>query len=483
MLAFASLAEWSKVLRNREISAVEAVDFYLDRIAKNNDRYNAYTFVDTEGARAAALQIDARRTSGEELSALAGIPFGVKEALCVRDMRSTASAKILDNYVPPFDATVIARLRAAGAIPLGKQNCDAFGHGASNENSDYGPVKNPWNTERVAGGSSGGSGAAVAADLCAFAIGEDTGGSVRAPAAFCGITGYKVSYGRNSRYGCMPMSSSLDSAGPMGKSVADVAQILQAMAGQDVRDATSAPDSVPDYAALLATKISGKTIGLPAEYFTDELNVAVREKVDAAVMVFTQFGARLKKISLPHTKYAVSTYYILVPCEDSSNLMRMDGIRYGVRQPGKDLITTYENSRTAGLPDEVKRRIMIGTFALSHGYYDAYYRQAQKMRTLIKRDFDEAFKEVDVILTPTMPETAFALGAKINDPLKMYLSDIFSVPVSLAGLPALSVPCGLINNLPVGLQIIGPRLKEEVPLNFGWHFQAATKWHAQHPNI
>lgn len=480
---FTTVTALSHALREKKISSREAVSYYFERIAQHNKTLNAYLSVAQERALAEARSIDDRRAAGEDLPLLAGVPFGVKDAVTTADVRSTGAAKILDNYVPTHDATVIARLRANGAILIGKHNCDAFGHGASNENSMYGPVANPWDTSRVAGGSSGGSAAAVAADLCTFAIGEDTGGSIRAPAAFCGVTGLKVSYGRTSRYGAMPMASSLDTVGPFGKTVEDVAHIMEVIAGHDERDATTAVEGAPAYSTLLNQSLTGVRVGVPAEFFSDDLVGAIKSVVEDALRELERHGAILVPISLPHTAYAIATYYILVPCEDSSNLARLDGIRYGVRQEATDLYHTYTASRSAGFPDEVKRRIMIGTFALSHGYYDAYYRRAQQVRTLIRQDFDRAFEQVDVIATPTAPETAFRIGEKTDDPLKMYLSDAFVGPPSLAGVCALSVPCGFVDGLPVGLQIIAPRLAEDRALHVGHQFQQHTTWHTQHPIV
>ncbi len=483
MKPFTTLAEWSHLLQTKAVSSVEAVDYFSKRIAAVDPQLNSFITVSDADARLAAYEIDERRARGEQMSDIAGIPFGIKDAIDSARIRSTGAAKILDNYTPTFDSTVIKKLRDGGAVVIGKQNCDTFGHGASNENSMYGPVRNPWNVERVAGGSSGGSAAAVAADFNAFAIGEDTGGSIRAPASFCGVTGLKVSYGRTSRYGAMPMASSLDTVGPFAHTAEDAAIILQHIAGHDPLDATTAHDGVPNYRAEIAKPVKGLKIGVPKEYFTDTLDAAIRAQVESAINEFKKLGAEIVEISLPHTSHAVATYYILVPCEDSSNLARLDGIRYGVREAAPDLFHTYTASRTNGFPPEVKRRIMIGTFALSHGNFDAFYVQAQKVRTLIKRDFDEAFKKVDVIMTPTAPETAFKLGEKSADPLKMYLSDVFVSPASLAGVCALSVPCGFVEGLPVGLQIIGPRMREELPLRFGHHYQQVTNWHTQHPAL
>lgn len=483
MNEFSTIKEWSEALASKKISAVEAVDFYLERIAAKNPVLNSYITVAPEQARAAALAIDDRRARGENLSALAGVPFGVKDTINVADIRSTGAARILDNYISPYTSTVVQKLQDAGAVVVGKHNCDAFGHGGTNENSMYGAALNPWDTGRVAGGSSGGSGVAVAADLCAFAIGEDTGGSIRAPASFCGVTGLKTGYGRTSRFGAMPMSSSLDTVGPITRTAADAALVMEIIAGHDYLDATTAQEPVPKYSEKILQSIKGKKIGVPKEYFVDTMNSGVNETIKTALQEFEKLGAHLVEVSLPHTEYAIATYYIVVPCEDSSNLARLDGMRYGMRAGAKDLETAYTHSRRDGFPAEVKRRIMLGTFALSHGYYDAYYLQAQKMRTLIRQDFEEAFQSVDIIAAPAAPEIAFKVGEKTSDPLSMYLADIFVIPASLAGIPALSVPCGFSENLPVGLQLIGPKNHEEIPLQFGHQFQLVTEWHKRHPNI
>ncbi|MBI5222019.1 MAG: Asp-tRNA(Asn)/Glu-tRNA(Gln) amidotransferase subunit GatA, partial [Candidatus Magasanikbacteria bacterium] len=393
---------------------------------------------------------------------------------CTAGLRSTGAAKILDNYVPAFDATVIGKIREQGAVLLGKNNCDAFGHGASNENSMYGPVKNPHDLTKVTGGSSGGSAAAVADNMCIFAIGEDTGGSIRQPASFCGVVGLRPSYGRNSRYGIMPMASSLDVVGPITKTVEDCAILEEIMAGHDPLDATTVDDEVPKFAKL--SKSSKLRVGVPREYFQAEgMDEEVKKIIEKKISAIggSALGGKYQKIeivdvSLPMTKYAIPVYYIIVPSEDSSNLGRLDGIRYGVRAKGESLYDVYAKSRANGFPEEVKRRIMIGTYALSAGYYDAYYRKAQKVRTLIIQDFAKAFEDADVLLTPTSPFPAFGIGEKKNDILAMYLADIFVAPASIAGLPAISVPAGKTKaRLPVGMQVIGPRLREEMVLGVG----------------
>ena len=458
-----TILEARKGLDAGEFTAVDLVQACLDRIEKRNPEINAFITVCAEDALAEAREAD-KIIKAKKAGPLTGIPFAVKDAICTAGVRSTAAAKILDNYIPSYDATVVARLRAAGAILIGKNNCDAFGHGASNENSMYGPVRNPHDLSKVAGGSSGGSAAAVADDMCLFAIGEDTGGSIRQPASLCGVVGLRPSYGRNSRFGIMPMASSLDVVGPFAKDVADAALLEKIMAGKDEKDATTVIDTVPDYEKEMIKKIKGLKVGVPKEYFEIEgMDEAVKEITLKNIARLKELGCQIEEVSLPHTKYAIAVYYVLVPSEDSSNLGRMDAIRYGVRAKGKDLEELYSNSRAEGFPEEVKRRIMIGTYALSAGYYDAYYRKAQKIRTLIKRDFDEVFKKVDVLITPTSPFPAFGVGEKSGDPLALYLADIMVSPAAVAGMPAISVPGGVTaDGLPVGVQIIGPRLGEGV---------------------
>jgi aspartyl-tRNA(Asn)/glutamyl-tRNA(Gln) amidotransferase subunit A len=453
-----------------DFTSVELTQACLDRIAARNDEINAFITVTKELALAEAAEADVRIKAGD-IAPLTGIPYGVKDAICVKRVRSTAAATILDNYVPTYDATVIANIRAQGAVLVGKQNCDSFGHGASNENSMYGAVKNPHDTTKVSGGSSGGSAAAVADHMCLFSIGEDTGGSIRQPASMCGVVGFRPSYGRNSRYGIMPMASSLDVVGPMAKTVEDAAIVAEVMAGNDPLDATTYPDAVPTYRESLKIDLTGLTIGLPKEYFELEgLDPKVKESVLATVKQYEDAGATVKEISLPHTKYAIPTYYIIVPSEDSSNLGRIDTIRYGSQVEASNLYDMYAKGRTAGFPAEVKRRIMIGTYALSAGYYDAYYRKAQKVRTLIRRDFDAAFAKVDVIMTPTSPFVAFGIGEKSDDLLAMYTADAFVAPSALAGIPSISVPVGNVDGLPVGMQIIGNTLQEPQVLRVANHF-------------
>lgn len=464
-----TITEAAEGLRAKKFTAVELTQACLNRIKERNGVINAFITIAEKEALEDARKADELLSEGKG-TMLTGIPFSVKDAICTQDVRSTASAKILDNYVPPFDATVIRKLREAGAVMLGKTNCDSFGHGASNENSMYGPVRNPHDETRVSGGSSGGSAASVADNECIFSIAEDTGGSIRQPAAFCGIAGLRPSYGRNSRFGIMPMASSLDTVGPMAKSVEDIALLMEVMAGHDEKDATTVKDAVPHYSQGITKEIKGMRVGIPKEYFELEgMDAETKEIVLKRVEALKEYGCELVPVSLPYTKYAIPVYYIVVPSEDSSNLGRIDGIRYGVRGEGKNLYDVYANSRAQGFPEEVKRRIMIGTYALSAGYYDAYYRKAQKVRTLIIQDFEKVFASVDVLLTPTSPFPAFEIGAKSSDPLAMYLADVFVSPSAVAGIPALSVSAGKTKTgLPVGIQVIGPKLQEQKVLQVGY---------------
>ncbi len=465
-------------LIQKKFSAKELVGDCLEVIKKNDKKINSFITICDKEALADAEKVDKKIKSGQKISFLEGVPFGVKDAICTRGVRSTAAAKILDNYIPPYDATVIKKIKDQGGILIGKQNCDAFGHGASNENSDYGSVKNPWNTKKVPGGSSGGSAAATASDMCVYSIGEDTGGSIRQPAGYCSVVGLKPSYGRNSRYGIMPMASSLDVPGPITKNVFDAAAVMEVMAGRDKRDSTTVGDKVPAYTKELKKNIKNLKIGIPKEYFEYEINSQTKKIIEKAIKNFEEMGANIKEISLPHTEYAVPVYYIVVPSEDSSNMARIDAIRYGQRKKSDNLFDLYAESRKKGLPDEVKRRIMMGTYSLSSGYYDDYYLKAQKARTLIIEDFNNAFLDIDVIITPTSPKPPFDLGERKDDPIAMYLSDVFVCPASLAGLNAISIPAGFTNdNLPVGMQIMGPRLKEDLILRAAYNFEQATEHH------
>ncbi|MFA7314794.1 MAG: Asp-tRNA(Asn)/Glu-tRNA(Gln) amidotransferase subunit GatA [Candidatus Magasanikbacteria bacterium] len=457
-------------LKKGKFTSVELTNACLSRIKERNEKMNAFISVFEDTVLVEAKKADEMIANGQQ-QLLTGIPFAVKDAVNTLDSRSTGAAKILDNYIPPFEATVIAKIRAQGAVLIGKNNCDTFGHGASNENSMYGPVANPHDLTKVAGGSSGGSAAAVADNQCIFAIGEDTGGSIRQPASFCGIVGLRPTYGRNSRFGIMAMASSLDTVGPMTKTVEDTAILMEVMAGQDAKDATTVIDKVPKYTKNLNKK-NKFVIGLPKEYFEAEgMNDEVKKMIESKIETIKKnkhLAIEFKEVSLPYTKYGIPVYYIIVPSEDSSNLGRIDGVRYGVRSSeAQDLYNIYAKSRDEGFPEEVKRRIMVGTYSLSSGYYDAYYNKAQKVRTLIVEDFNQAFAQVDLLLTPTSPFTAFGIGEKKEDILAMYLADMFVSPSAVAGLPAISIPGGKDSNeLPVGIQIIGPRLSEEKLLNF-----------------
>jgi aspartyl-tRNA(Asn)/glutamyl-tRNA(Gln) amidotransferase subunit A len=474
-----TLTEQAAALRRGDYSATELTAAYLARIGARNDALNAFLTVTAEAAGQAAAAADAALASGSA-GPLAGIPIAHKDIFCTDGVRTSCGSRMLDNFIAPYDATVVRRLAAAGAVMLGKTNMDEFAMGSSNETSFYGPVRNPWDRDRVPGGSSGGSAAAVAAGLCSAATGTDTGGSIRQPAALTGICGLKPTYGRVSRYGMVAFASSLDQAGPMARSVADMALLLQAMAGFDERDSTSIDRPVPDYSATLEAPLAGLRIGLPAEYFDAGLDAAVGDAVRAALAQLERLGAQLVDIGLPHTALSVPAYYVVAPAEASSNLARYDGVRYGYRaQNPVDLTDLYQRSRSEGFGAEVKRRILIGTYVLSAGYYDAYYLKAQRVRRLIREDFLTAFGRVDVIAAPTTPQPAFRLGEKQNDPVAMYLSDIYTIAANLAGLPALSIPCGLVQGLPVGLQLIGRDFDEARLLNVAHRYQQVTDWHTR----
>lgn len=477
-----SLKQLGDALRAKQISSVELTQLYLDRIAEQNSTLNAYITVNPEMSLAQAKAADERLAAGNA-EALTGIPVAQKDIFCAKDWLTTCGSKMLSNFVSPYDAHVIAQFNSAGAINLGKTNMDEFAMGSSNETSYYGPVKNPWDTARVPGGSSGGTAAAVAARLCAAATGTDTGGSIRQPAALCGISGLKPTYGVCSRYGMIAFASSLDQAGPMGRSAEDLALLLNTMAGFDERDSTSLQRDKEDYARDLAKPLDGLRIGLPKEFFAAGLGNDVAQAVEAAIAEYKKLGATIVEISLPNSGLSVPAYYVLAPAEASSNLSRFDGVRYGYRAPEyTDLADMYEKSRAQGFGAEVKRRIMIGTYVLSHGYYDAYYIKAQKIRRLIAQDFVEAFKQCDVIMGPTSPGTAFKLGEKSSNPVEMYLSDIYTIAVNLAGLPGMSIPCGFGENaMPVGLQIIGNYFDEARMLNVAHQYQLATDWHSRAP--
>jgi aspartyl-tRNA(Asn)/glutamyl-tRNA(Gln) amidotransferase subunit A len=477
----ASLKELSALLAAKKISSVELTGEFLRRIRELNPIYNAFVTVDEGKSLAQARRADEMIAAGG--GPLTGIPVAQKDIFCAEGWRTTCGSKMLSNFVAPYDAHVIERFNAAGAVNLGKTNMDEFAMGSSNETSYYGTVKNPWNADTVPGGSSGGSAAAVAARLCPAATGTDTGGSIRQPAALTGISGIKPTYGVVSRYGMIAFASSLDQGGPMAKSAEDLALLLNAMAGFDARDSTSLQRETEDYGRDLDRPLDGLKIGLPKEYFAQGLSNDVAQAVEAAIAEYRKLGAETVEISLPNTRLSIPVYYVLAPAEASSNLARYDGVRYGYRAPEyDDLLDMYQKTRAQGFGAEVKRRIMIGTYVLSAGYYDAYYLKAQKLRRLIAQDFAEAFGQCDVIMGPTSPTTAFKLGEKSDDPVSMYLSDIYTIAVNLAGLPGMSIPCGFgKDSLPVGLQIVGNYFAEAKMLNIAHQYQLATDWHLRMP--
>jgi aspartyl-tRNA(Asn)/glutamyl-tRNA(Gln) amidotransferase subunit A len=479
-LAYLSLTEARGLIATKAISRRELAEAVIARIGAVEGTVGAYLHLDLDRYLAEATARDAAGTPG---GALDGLPVAMKDVLATNDMPTTCGSRILSGYRSPFDATAVARIRAAGALFPGKTNMDEFAMGSSTENSAYHPTKNPWDTARIPGGSSGGSAAAVAAGECLAATGTDTGGSIRQPAALCGIVGLKPTYGRISRYGLVAFASSLDQVGPMTRSVEDAALLLSVMAGEDKADATSLPAPVPDYVAACSRGVKGLRIGLPDEYFGEGIDPEVRKSVMEAVNVLEQLGASVTPVSLPHTSYSVATYYLIAPAEASSNLARFDGVKYGLRVPAETLIAMYKETRHTGFGAEVKRRIMIGTYALSAGYYDAYYRKAQQVRTLIRRDFDKVFATVDLLATPTAPTPAFRFGEKTADPLQMYLSDICTIPASLAGIPGISVPCGLVGGLPVGLQLLGRTLDEETVLAAAGAYLRETGHHLLRPEV
>ncbi len=480
-----TIHELRDLLNKREITALQMAQAFLVRLGTVEQKVDAFMEITPRHPLGLARKYDADRAKGDAVPACGGIPLAIKDVLCTRGVTTTCSSKILHNFVPPYDATAVRKLRAAGFSTIGKTNMDEFAMGSSTENSAYKRTKNPWNLECVPGGSSGGSAAAVAADMCAGALGTDTGGSIRQPGAFCGIAALKPTYGRVSRYGLVAFASSLDQVGPMAKDVRDCAILLKAIAGHDPMDSTSADLPVPDYEAALAGDVKGLRIGIPREYFVAGTDPEVEAAVRAAIRVLEGAGAVAEEVRLPHTEYAVATYYLVATAEASSNLARYDGVKYGLRAPdAKDLISMTSQTRRAGFGPEVKRRIMLGTYALSAGYYDAYYLKALKVRTLIRRDFEEAFRRCDVIFTPTSPTAAFRFGEKTEDPLQMYLADIFTIPCNLAGLPGISVPCGFTRaGLPIGLQILGKPFGEATVLRAAHTYEQATGWHTRRPPL
>ncbi|MEW5755640.1 MAG: Asp-tRNA(Asn)/Glu-tRNA(Gln) amidotransferase subunit GatA [Pseudomonadota bacterium] len=476
-----TLAELADGLKKKAYSSQELTEHFLARIRTHDGALNSFITVTEELALEQARAADARLTKGAG-GPLTGIPLAQKDIFCTKGVKTTCGSKMLDNFIAPYDATVIEKCHAAGAVMLGKTNMDEFAMGSSNETSYFGPVKNPWDTATVPGGSSGGSAAAVAARLAPAATGTDTGGSIRQPAALCNLTGLKPTYGLVSRYGMIAFASSLDQAGPMTRSAEDAAIMLNVMAGFDPRDSTSLERAVPDYTADLNQPLAGLRIGLPKEFFGAGLNAGMASVVEAAIKEYEKLGATVREVSLPNSRLSVAAYYVIAPAECSSNLSRFDGVRFGYRCTNpQNLEDLYKRSRGEGFGAEVKRRIMIGTYALSAGFYDAYYRKAQQVRQLISEDFKQAFREVDVIMGPTSPEVAFRFGEKSQDPVSMYLSDIYTIAVNLAGLPGMSVPCGFVNGLPAGLQIIGDYFSEARLLNVAHKYQQVTDWHKRAP--
>lgn len=480
-----TIKEASELIEKKEVSPVELTKSFLDRIDSKDKELNSFITVLDDKALESASNAESEIIKGNYKGPLHGVPLGLKDIFVMKDVRATCGSKILENFVSPYNSTVTEKLLDSGAIILGKNNMDEFAMGSSNETSYFGAVKNPWDIERVPGGSSGGSASATAANLCIASLGTDTGGSIRQPGALCGVVGMKPTYGRVSRYGMIAFASSLDQAGPLTKTVEDTAIILNVISGNDPLDSTSVDLPVPDYTKALTGEIKGLRIGIPKEYFIKGMDKEVEQSANKAISELESLGAEIIEISLPHTSYAVSTYYIIAPCEASSNLARYDGVRYTYRSPDANTLKElFVKSRSEGFGDEVKRRIMIGTYALSSGYYDAYYLKAQKVRTLIRKDFDDAFAKVDVIAAATSPETAFKIGEKTGDPIKMYLSDVLTIPCNIAGIPGISVPCGFSSaGLPVGLQILGKHFDEETILKVAHAYEQQNSWYKSAPKL
>ncbi|NNU90839.1 Asp-tRNA(Asn)/Glu-tRNA(Gln) amidotransferase subunit GatA [Anoxybacillus sp. CHMUD] len=478
------VSELHHLLHKKEISVSDLVDESFKRIHEVEDRVQAFLTLNEEQARMKAKELDEKLGTEKEFGLLFGMPIGIKDNIVTKGLRTTCASKILYNFDPIYDATVVERLNEADAVTIGKLNMDEFAMGSSTENSGFQLTRNPWDLERVPGGSSGGSAAAVAAGEVPFALGSDTGGSIRQPAAFCGVVGLKPTYGRVSRYGLVAFASSLDQIGPITRTVEDNAYLLQVISGLDPMDSTSANVDVPDYVSALTGDIQGLKIAVPKEYLGEGVSDEVRQSVLQALKVLESLGATWEEVSLPHSKYALATYYLLASSEASANLARFDGVRYGYRTDNaKNLMDMYKQTRSEGFGNEVKRRIMLGTFALSSGYYDAYYKKAQKVRTLIKQDFENVFEKYDVIIGPTTPTPAFKIGEKTSDPLTMYANDILTIPVNLAGVPGISIPCGFVNGLPVGLQIIGKHFDESTIYRVAHAFEQATDYHKQKPTL
>jgi len=481
-----TIKQASAGLKKKDFSCLELAKACFERIDQVEDKIKSFITLTKEAALKKAKELD---KAGDFTNPLTGIPAGIKDIFCTQGVKTTVGSKILENYVPPYTATAIKKIEADGLVMLGKTNMDEFACGSSTETSYFGPTKNPWDTKRVPGGSSGGSAAAVSADECIYALGTDTGGSIRQPASLCGIVGLKPTYGRVSRYGVIAMASSLDQVGPMTKTVEDAAIVLSNIAGADKYDSTTTSQKVPDYAAELKKDIKGLKVGIPKEYFTEGIEPEVEKTVRAAIKKIADLGAEIIEVSLPHSPYALAVYYIIMPSELSANLARYDGVKYGFSAKAKTLLENYLQTRAQGFGAEIRRRIMLGTYSLSAGYYDAYYLQAQKVRTLVKADFTKAFEKVDCLVTPTSPTIAFKLGEKTDNPLTMYLSDIFTVSVNIAGVPAISLPCGFAKpkdenkELPVGLQIIGKQFDEQSILNLAYNYEQATDWRKVKPTL
>ncbi|MEI7640196.1 MAG: Asp-tRNA(Asn)/Glu-tRNA(Gln) amidotransferase subunit GatA [bacterium] len=480
-----TIEELHKALTEKKIKPKDILDSVYQRVDAVDHKVKAYLLVTKELAYTMAATAEDRLMKNENVTELTGIPIGLKDNMCLEGVPTTCAAKMLAGYRPPYTATVLKKLTAAGAVFTGKLNMDEYAFGSSTENSSFFPTHNPWDLERVPGGSSGGSAAAVSADMCIASLGSDTGGSIKQPASLCSVTGFKPTYGRVSRYGLIAFASSLDQIGPMTKTVRDNAIMLKHIAGADENDSTSAAINIPNYLKDIKTDVKGLRIGLPEEYFIDGIQKEVKEAMQAAIEVYKKLGAQIVKVNLLHTDYAVDVYYVVAPAEASSNLARFDGVQYGLRDTAaQNMIDMYKRSRQQGFGKETKRRIMLGTYVLSSGYYEAYYKKAQKVRALIKQDFDEAFKKVDILLTPTSPTTSFKIGEKSGDPLTMYLSDIFTIAPNLAGLPGMSIPCGFDEkNLPIGMQLLAKPFGEQDIFNAANAFQYATDWHTRRPKI
>jgi len=480
----ATSGELLKRLDRGDLRSAELVSAYLDVIAANDSRINAFLHVDRDRALGEARAIDDKRSRGEKVGKLAGLPVAIKDVICTQGVPTTCGSRMLERFIPPYDAHVISRLRAADAVLIGRTNMDEFAMGSSTENSAYKTTSNPWDVTRIPGGSSGGSAAAVAAGMSPLALGSDTGGSIRQPAGFCGVVGLKPTYGRVSRFGLVAYASSLDQIGPFANDVAGAALLLEAIAGHDTRDSTSVAESVPDYTRTVEEPLGGLRIGIAKEHFVSGLDPEVEQAIRSALDVYRKLGADIREISLPHSKYAVAVYYIVAPSEASSNLARYDGVHYGHRAANfENMIDMYSTSRGEGFGPEVKRRIMLGTYALSAGYYDAYYLKALKVRRLIRNDFDAAFQDVDVIASPVAPTPAFKIGELVDDPLAMYLSDIYTISANLAGLPGISIPAGLSKSrLPIGMQLMAPPFEEDRLLRAARMFERETEWHRQRPS-